>query len=89
MQRYTEHEFSEEIDRIRKENGWKPRKRNKQTSSTSSRKSNGALSSLESMGGTVQEQYQFLQRLQAEAVEREKRKREDQQQVKLQKEAMR
>ena len=89
MQRYTEHEFGEEIDRIRKENGWKPRKRNKQTSSTSSRKSNGALSSLESMGGTVQEQYQFLQRLQAEAVEREKRKREDQQQVKLQKEAMR
>ena len=41
------------------------------------------------MGGTVQEQYQFLQRLQAEAVERDKRKRDEQEQVKLQREAMR
>ena len=88
--RYTEHEMGEEIDKVRRENGWKPRKRNKPSNSTSSRKSNGTLPlSLENMGGTVQEQYQFLQRLQAEAVERDKRKREEQEQVKLQKEAMR
>ena len=89
-QRYTEHEMGEEIDKVRRENGWKPRKRNKPSNSTSSRKSNGTLPlSLENMGGTVQEQYQFLQRLQAEAVERDKRKREEQEQVKLQREAMR
>lgn len=88
--RYTEHEMGEEIDKVRRENGWKPRKRNKPSNSTSSRKSNGTLPlSLESMGGTVQEQYQFLQRLQAEAVERDKRKRDEQEQVKLQREAMR
>ena len=87
--RYTEHEMGEEIDKVRKENGWKPRKRNKPSHSTSSRKSNGTLPSLDSLPGGLEEQYRLLQRLQAEAVERERRKREDQEQVKLQKEAMR
>ena len=88
-QRYTAQEMDMEIDKIRHENGWKPRKRNKPSHSTSSRKSNGSLPSLDSLPGGLEEQYRLLQRLQQEAVERERRKREDQEQTKLQKEALR
>jgi hypothetical protein len=87
--RYTAEEMGEEIDKVRRDNGWKPRKRNKPSHSTSSRKSNGALPSLDSLPGGLEEQYKLLQRLQAEAMEKERRKREDAEQVKLQKEAMR
>ena len=85
--RYTEDQMSDEIDKVRKENGWKPRKRNKPSNSRDgARKTNGADKPSQH---NLEEQYRLLQRLQVEAIEREKKRRDDQEQVKLQKEAMR
>merc|ERR1712106_991775 len=84
---YTEDQMNDEIDKVRKENGWKPRKRNKPSNSREgSRKTNG-LSLGEEMN--MEDQYKLLQRLQLEAVDREKKRRDEQEQIKLQKEAMR
>ena len=78
--RYTEKEIIDELDKIRKENGWKPRKRRLAAPSTDSKR-----------GGAEQElnQFQLLQKLQKEAVDREKRRQDELEQAKLQKEAMR
>merc|ERR1712106_593799 len=85
--RYTEDQMNDEIDKVRKENGWKPRKRNKPSNSRDgSRKSNGAEKTDQQR---LEEQYRLLQRLQVEAIEREKKRRDEQEQIKLQKEAMR
>ena len=85
--RYTEDQMNDEIDKVRKENGWKPRKRNKPSNSRDgSRKSNGAEKTDQQR---LKEQYRFFQRLQVEAIEREKKRRDEQEQIKLQKEAMR
>ena len=85
--RYTEDQMNDEIDKVRKENGWKPRKRNKPSNSRDgSRKTNGAEKSDQQK---LEEQYRLLQRLQVEAIEREKKRRDEQEQIKLQKEAMR
>ena len=79
--------MNDEIDKVRKENGWKPRKRNKPTNSRDgSRKINGAEKTDQQK---LEEQYRLLQRLQVEAIEREKKRRDEQEQIKLQKEAMR
>ena len=85
--RYTEDQMNDEIDKVRKENGWKPRKRNKPSNSRDgSRKTNGAEKTDQQK---LEEQYRLLQRLQVEAIEREKKRRDEQEQIKLQKEAMR
>eukprot|EP00092_Neocalanus_flemingeri_P068100 GFUD01083168.1.p1 GENE.GFUD01083168.1~~GFUD01083168.1.p1 ORF type:complete len:2042 (+),score=445.04 GFUD01083168.1:252-6377(+) len=85
--RYTEDQMNDEIDKVRKENGWKPRKRNKPSNSRDgSRKTNGAEKTDQQR---LEEQYRLLQRLQVEAIEREKKRRDEQEQIKLQKEAMR
>ena len=80
--------MSDEIDKVRKENGWKPRKRNNKPSNSrdGSRKTNGAEKTDQQR---LEEQYRLLQRLQVEAIEREKKRRDEQEQIKLQKEAMR
>ena len=67
--RYTEDQMNDEIDKVRKENGWKPRKRNKPSNSRDgSRKSNGAEKTDQQR---LEEQYRLLQRLQVEAIESE------------------
>merc|ERR1719445_2499404 len=80
--RYTEHEMGEEIDKVRKENGWKPRKRNKPSNSREGNRKTNGLSTGEEMN--MEDQYKLLQRLQLEAVEREKKRRDEQEQIKLQ-----
>ena len=59
--RLTENQMKDEIDRVRKENGWKPRKRvGPLRSRDGGRKSNGDRSDLHN----VEDQYKLLQRLQ-------------------------
>ena len=59
--RLTENQMKDEIDKVRKENGWKPRKRIGPLSSRDGgRKSNGDRSSPHN----VEDQYKLLQRLQ-------------------------
>ena len=62
--RLTENQMKDEIDKVRKENGWKPRKRIGPLSSRDGgRKSNGDRSS-SSEPHNVEDQYKLLQRLQ-------------------------
>ena len=63
--RLTENQMKEEIDKVRKENGWKPRKRIGPLSSRDGgRKSNGDRSEAHN----VEDQYKLLQRLQVNIV---------------------
>ena len=59
--RLSEELMKDEIDKVRKENGWKPRKRIGPLSSKDGRKSNGS-----DKGDSLklEEQYKLLQRLQ-------------------------
>ena len=62
--RLTENQMKDEIDKVRKENGWKPRKRIGPLSSRDGgRKSNGERSSDQH---NVEDQYKLLQRLQVQ-----------------------
>ena len=58
--RLTENQMKDEIDKVRKENGWKPRKRIGSSSRDGGRKSTGDRSSPHN----VEDQYKLLQRLQ-------------------------
>ena len=63
--RLTENQMKDEIDKVRKENGWKPRKRIGPLSSRDGgRKSNGDRSEAHN----VEDQYKLLQRLQVDIV---------------------
>ena len=62
--RLTENQMKDEIDKVRKENGWKPRKRIGPLSSRDGgRKSNGERSGDQH---NVEDQYKLLQRLQVQ-----------------------
>ena len=67
--RLTEEQMKDEIDKVRKENGWKPRKRiGPLRSREGGRRSNGDRGD----GHNVEDQYKLLQRLQVKVVKLER-----------------
>lgn len=72
--RLTEEQMKDEIDKVRKENGWKPRKRiGPLRSREGGRRSNGDRGDAHN----VEDQYKLLQRLQVKVVRLERKRNWD------------